>query len=125
MSVGPGRSRLGLTPEVARHGLWLSITGVGCWLLTMALWWLIAPPDRDLAKAPEQADRVRMILAVVIGGLGTFAGTIFSTLGLLFSLESRRFTPSPRADLGAVLGFIGTATLLIVLAVILYSIINR
>lgn len=114
----------GVTADVARWGPTLSIAGLLVWVATIVVFGLVAPADQSLGSAPERSAQIRILVAMIVGGLGTFAGTILSTLGLIFSLANRKHRTGAMPQAGVVLGILGASMLLLVLVLLFVRITN-
>ncbi len=116
---------IGVSPGASRHGPTLALTGLIAWAFTIAAYLLIKPPDPMPGSSLAKPETTRLIIAIVLGAFGTFAGSILSAIGMLLSLAERKHRPGLRATLGVAGGIAGIAALLLVILEILLRVRTR
>jgi hypothetical protein len=116
---------IGIGPNASRHGPSIALAGLIVWAGTILGYFLIGPPDPTPGVQMERPDIIRLVFAVVLGGVGTFAGSILSAIGMLLSLAERKHRPGLRATRGVSEGIVGIGVLLLVLVEILRRVAQR
>jgi len=108
---GPGASS-----RLSRLGPSFSVLGLALWGLTIMAYYLLKPSGLVPGEAMPPGQALRLVLTFVIAALGIFAATIVSALGLFLSASEQRERPGRLANRGVVLGSLGVAALLLVIA---------
>ncbi len=118
-NAAPG---VGASVRASRLGPSFSILGISLWLVTIASYFLLKPPIPLPESEEGQVDRdaaIRLLITLIVTGLGIFASAIFAAIGLFLSVSKSRQQPGPRARRGIILGWIGIGALGLVIAEIL------
>ncbi|QDV36822.1 hypothetical protein [Tautonia plasticadhaerens] len=111
---GTGASR-----QSSRLGPSLSLLGLACWVVTIALYLMLKPEEAMPGDPVSRPKAIQVVLVFVVGSLGVFLSSIVAAVGLFLSLTEQRFHPGRRAVRGIVLGAVGVAALVLVVAEIL------
>lgn len=116
MSEPTELSGAGASPRSSRIGPSLSLLGLALWVVTIALYLMLKPEEAMPGEPVARSMAIQIVLAFVVGSLGVFLSSIVAAVGLFLSLSEQRYHPGRRATRGIVLGAIGVAALVLVIA---------
>ena len=114
MNIPDGSTGAGATAASSRLGPGLSVLGLAFWIATIASYLILRPDEAIRGAAVAREDALRLVLTFIVAGIGIFASSIVSALGLFLSLSERGHRPGRRANRGVVLGALGLVGLILV-----------